>query len=655
MADTNLLDVFIIETEGNVLALEQGLLALEEKPNDEEQVNMIFRAAHTIKGSAAIVEMPELEKFTHLLEHVLDRVRQHGLEITHQLISSLLSSVDTIKEMLVKMGAGISIDAIDPTQFENLKRWSGPQHEAQDVCSVLPEERTYSIELALRKDIFSTGLDPEMIIAELAELGTLTAIEPNLDDLPPFEDLDVHTLYLRWHIELRTRRPRSDLDNVFVFVIEENPIRIVELGHADDPLPNGFKTVSDDRSPSDLGELNTQHGPSSVIRLDVSKLDDIVNLVGEFVIEASQAGQMLRTGTESLRTRVEAADSLAKRTREFREKVMALRMLPVEVTFSRLHRVVRDLAGDLGKKIRLKTSGTETEIDKNVSDQLIDPLIHLVRNAAHHGIEDPETRLRNGKTEQGTIEVKAAQREGSVLIEVRDDGRGLDGGKIRQKALELGLLAEEEIPSDKDLFDLIFRPGFSTATQIDRVSGRGVGLDVVRTNLQALGGDVEAGAEAGKGTCFRLRMPLTLAIIDVMKIEVRHEILMVPLLSIVKQMKAQSTAIHTIEPGCEAIRFSGEFLPLVRPAELFALEGEASDQGDGMVLILESDGRRLALLVDDILGQDQVVMKSLDTNYRRVRGISGASIMGNGHVAMILDVHGMEKLAFPDTRERLTS
>jgi len=654
MNDSTLLDVFMLETEGNVLALEEGLLALEEKPNDQEQINSIFRAAHTIKGSAAIVEMSELENFTHLLEQVLQRVREHDLEITHQLISTLLSSVDAIKDLLSKMGTGISIGTIDPAQIENLKRWSGPQAEAHNVCPGLPEERSYSIELAFRKDIFSTGLDPEMIIAELEELGTLTAIEANLDDLPPFADLDVHTLYLSWHIELCTRRPRSDIDNVFVFVIEDNPIRIVELGHADDPLPDGFETASDDQPPPGFPELNSQQGPSSVIRLDVSKLDDIVNLVGEFVIEASQAGQILREGTESHHTRFEVADSLAKKSRELREKVMALRMLPVDTTFSRLHRIVRDLAGNLGKNIRLKTSGTETEIDKNVSDQLIDPLIHLVRNAAHHGIEDPESRLKMGKPEQGTIEVTAAQRGGSIIIEVKDDGRGLDSEKIRLKALELGLLAEEEICSDKALFDLIFRPGFSTASQVDTISGRGVGLDVVRTNLQALGGDVEVRAEARECTCFRLRMPLTLAIIDVMKIQVCHEILMVPLLSIVKQLKAESSAIHTIEPGCEAIRFSGEFLPLVRPAELFALGGKAQDPAGGMILILESDGRKFALLVDEILGQDQVVMKSLDTNYRRVRGISGASIMGNGHVAMILDVHGMEKLAFPDTRERLT-
>ncbi len=382
---------------------------------------------------------------------------------------------------------------------------------------------------------------------------------------------------------------------------------------------------------------------ASTIRVETEKLDKLMNLVGELVIGVARVSQLARGGDEEMAGAVEALEHIS---RDLQEQVMRVRMIPVEGTFKRFQRVVRDLAAELGKKIRLEMSGTETELDKNVIEQIVDPLKHLIRNSADHGIEPPEERVRLGKPEEGTIWLRAYQREGKIVIEVADDGRGIDVNKVYAKAVERGLVQPGVQLSDAEIFSFMFLPGFSTAERVTEVSGRGVGLDVVKQNIESLRGSVEVESELGRGTVFRIKLPLTLAIIDGMAVRLGEEILTVPLLSIVETIRPRREDVKTVEGRGELIQVREEFIPLVRLHEVLELPAEKDDPAQALVVIIESVGRRFGVLVDDILGEQQAVIKSLEQNYKKVDGIAGATILGDGRVSLILDIHGLETLAF---------
>lgn len=383
---------------------------------------------------------------------------------------------------------------------------------------------------------------------------------------------------------------------------------------------------------------------AATIRVETDKLDKLVNLVGELVIGVARVNQLAEgSGGEELGSAVEALDHIS---RDLQEQVMRVRMIPVEGTFNRFQRVVRDLAGEMGKKIRLEMSGTETELDKNVIEQIADPLKHLIRNSADHGLEMPSVRLAAGKPETGTIWLRAYQQEGKIFIEVADDGAGINRQRVLTKAIERGLVATGAQLSDGEVFGFMFQPGFSTAEKVTEVSGRGVGLDVVRQNIEALRGSVEVESRPGVGTTFRIKLPLTLAIIDGMTVSVGAEIITMPLLSIVESLRPKPAEVQTVEGRGELISVRGEYLPLVRLYEVFDLPTQRTDPTQALVVIIESVGRRFGVLVDDILGEQQAVIKSLEQNYQKVEGVAGATILGDGRVSLILDIHGLEKLAF---------
>lgn len=383
---------------------------------------------------------------------------------------------------------------------------------------------------------------------------------------------------------------------------------------------------------------------SATIRVDTDKLDKLVNLVGELVIGVARVKQIsAETFSEELNGAVEGLDHIS---RDLQEQVMKVRMIPVEGTFSRFQRVVRDLAAELGKDIRLVMSGTETELDKNVIEQIADPLKHLVRNSADHGLERPQARAAAGKPTTGTIWLRAYQQEGQIIIEVADDGAGIDRDRVLKKALERGLAAPGTAYGDHEVFGFMFQPGFSTAEKVTEVSGRGVGLDVVRQNIEALRGTVEVESAPGSGTTFRIKLPLTLAIIDGMTVSVGREIVTIPLLSIVESLRPKPADLTTVEGRGELVSVRGEYLPLVRLHQVFDLPTERMDPTQALVVIIESVSRRFGVLVDDILGEQQAVIKSLEQNWHKVEGVAGATILGDGRVSLILDIHGLTKLAF---------
>ncbi|HPE45532.1 MAG TPA: chemotaxis protein CheA [Deltaproteobacteria bacterium] len=695
MAMDELVKVFMEESEDEIRELETGLIKLEEESGDEDTINRVFRAAHTIKGSAGLVGFENVSNYTHTIENILDRIRKKELSVTKKLITTLLESVDFLKRMIA---AGSEGEEIDDHEVEKstglLKRFAGvaPGTGEQPVGQIRTADKTgdkvLSINMKFRSDILTTGQDPIMLIRELRELGEILESRAFTGVIPDFYNLSPTICYTSWEVILRTTKPLSDIHNVFIFVMDENDITIVDIssqykGGVDLTLaekPIGEILVEkglvkeDDvlealKEHKTTGQALVEKGKisreavekmalaqsqsrkitkSATIRVDTDKLDKLVNLVGEMVISVARMTQCASEVTDSSlsRTLQGATSALERISRDLQEQVMRVRMVPVEGTFNRFRRVVRDMSFELGKKIEIRMSGTETELDKNVIEQISDPLKHMIRNSIDHGIESPEERRRLGKPEVGTIWLKAFQREGNIFIEISDDGKGIDKKKVLAKAIEKGQAEQGRSYSEKEIFDMLFAPGLSTAEKVSELSGRGVGMDVVKRNIEDLRGSVEISSEEGKGSTFRVKLPLTLAIIDGMMVKVGDEVLTIPLAVIDKSVRPSKTEIKTVEGKGELVDIRGDYLPLVRLYDLFKLPTEKTDPTQALVVVLHGVDSRFGILVDDVMGQTQAVIKSIDKNFKKIEGTSGATILGNGRVSLILDVHSIERMAF---------
>lgn len=695
MAMDELVKVFMEESEEEIRELESGLIRLEEERGDEETINRVFRAAHTIKGSAGLLGFESVSNYTHAIENILDRIRKKELSITKKLISTLLDSVDFLKRMIASSSEGEDLDSREVEEsLQTLKRFIGISRgpgERSGMQSGAPDrtgEKVLSVTMKFRPDILSTGQDPVMLIQELRELGEILESRAFTASIPDFYNLVPTTCYTSWEIVIRTTRPLSDINNVFIFVMDENEITVadvsslykegVDLTLAEKPIgeilvEKGLVREDDViealKEHKTTGQALVEKGKvsrevvekmalaqsqsrkitkSSTIRVDTDKLDKLVNLVGEMVISVARMSQCASEVTESTLSRsLQGATSALERiSRDLQEQVMRVRMVPVEGTFNRFRRVVRDMSFELGKKIEIKMSGTDTELDKNVIEQISDPLKHMIRNSIDHGIETPEERRRAGKPEVGTIWLKAFQREGNIFIEISDDGRGIDRKKVLAKAIEKGQAEPGRSYSDKEIFEMLFAPGLSTAEKVSELSGRGVGMDVVKRNIEELRGSVEISSEEGKGSTFRVKLPLTLAIIDGMMVRVGGEVLTIPLAVIDKSVRPSRTEVKIVEGKGELVDIRGDYLPLVRLYDLFKLPSDKTDPTQALVVVLHGADSRFGILVDDVLGQTQAVIKSIDKNFRKIEGTSGATILGNGRVSLILDVHSIERMAF---------
>ena len=694
--DDKLLAIFAEEAREILDTLERGLLDLEGS-EDPEQINEVFRAAHTMKGNAGIVGFSDVVDLTHLMEGLLDEMRQGRMKPDAEVVGLLLTAVDALKVLVEGRLAGESPEPPREVLDALAARLAQQGGEAPPAAGPTPEApapapspeadagggqvNRFHLRLRFAEGLFATGTDPLQLFLELDELGTIEKVVCHDEDLPPFAELQPDRLYLWWEVWLATSESLGTVDNVFIFVQDDSQIDIEplppeEAEGEDVPPPQPAAAAARPETPPPPSspapapspaapapakpaappapkprpparKASPSFQPAATIRVDTEKLDKLVNLVGELVIGVARVNQLAEReeGAEDneLASAVEALEHIS---RDLQEQVMRVRMIPVEGTFNRFKRVVRDLASELGKKIRLEMSGTETELDKNVIEQIADPLKHLIRNSADHGLETPEERRAAGKDETGTIWLRAYQQEGKIIIEVADDGRGIDLNKVFAKAVERGLVTPEAQLSESDILAFMFQPGFSTADKVTEVSGRGVGLDVVRQNIEALRGSVEVETKLGQGTTFRIKLPLTLAIIDGMTVRVGEEVLTLPLLSILESIRPRPEDIQRVEGSGELISVRGEFLPLVRLYEIFQLPTERTDPTQGLVVIIESVSKRFGVLVDDILGEQQAVIKSLEQNYHKIEGIAGATILGDGTVSLILDIHGLEKLAF---------
>lgn len=629
--------------------MESALLKLDVGNADAETINTIFRAAHSMKGGAGTFGFLDVAGYTHLLETLLDQMRDGQRAVNPHDVDLLLRSVDVVRGLLSAARDSTPVDTVTVTAMTGELTATLANAPAKDAPAaspvaalVAPASSGWKIRFAPHAGLFRSGNDPLRILRELESLGT---IKVELDDhaLPQLAAAHADDCYLAWTITLESACTQAVVKDVFAWVEDEcdlcidalAPVAVAEVAPPALKLAGGTEVST---APAKTATpAKAAPAAEGSLRVGTEKIDSLINLVGELVITqamlAQQASLLDPVHNERL---LSGMAQLDRNTRSLQEAVMSIRMLPMDFVFSRFPRLVRDTATKLNKQVRLTLVGESVELDKSVIEKIADPLTHLVRNSLDHGIEMPDVRSASGKDVCGTITLKAAHQGGSIVIEVKDDGRGLDRSKIMAKAAEKGIPISENAP-DSEVWQLIFAPGFSTAEKVTEISGRGVGMDVVKKNIQALGGQVEIHSALGKGMTISIRLPLTLAILDGMSVRVGDEIFIVPLNCVSESLQPKADDIKSISGQGRVVRVRNEYLTLVHLRQLFKLDAGVTEAHQGIVVLIESEGRRLALLVDELVGQQQVVIKSLEANYRRISGISGATILGDGRVALILD------------------
>jgi two-component system chemotaxis sensor kinase CheA len=635
--------VFFDEAGENLEQMEQLLLDIDIESADDEALNAIFRCAHSVKGGAATFGFADVAELTHQVETLLDKLRRREVTPSATMVDLLLQAGDALKAQLARHQGGGS-EAPDTTELQTRLRALAGQGGPRPPAPVPPQPSAEALETtaAAGRRLLELTLgplqDPQAIqgvvelFAEIAEMGTIEPLDcgVGVDDMRRFK--------------VSTACSDAELVDLFSFHVDSALVRLAPL----DP-DCGLRG----RPPMTAAAASARPAPraaaSSVdtgtLRVAVDKVDQLINLVGELVINQAMLLQSSASLEPAAQLKLSAAlADLQRNTRNLQESVMSIRMIPMSAVFSRFPRMLRDLAGKLGKKVELVMQGEATELDKGMIEKITDPLTHLVRNSCDHGIEMPAERLACGKPETGTIRLAASHQGGSIVIEVRDDGKGLSRDKLLAKARERGLHAPDSL-SDTEVWGLIFAPGFSTAEAVTDVSGRGVGMDVVKKNIAALGGAVEIESTEGQGMSVRVRLPLTLAIMDSMSVRVADECYVLPLASVVESFQFAPGQIRTIGARAQVIQVREEYLPVVDLERVFDVQRDGRERDSAVMVVIESDGARAAALVDELLGQQQVVVKNLESNYGPVDNISGATILGDGRVALILDVGALVRRA----------
>lgn len=692
--------------------MEDSLLLLENSPSDDEAVNAVFRAAHTIKGSSGVFGFDPIVEFTHVVENVLDKLRGGELGINSDLIAVLLECRDhiatlvdyiietraeTLPEEMAKQGAKVhedllSVAASGGVVFEasnNTDNEKNPVSYEEPVVAVgggqVVETDNWHISIRFGKDVLRNGMDPLSFIRYLTKLGQIVNATTLLDDIPVAQEMDPESCYLGIEIDFHSEASKAEIEDVFEFVkdditlfiipprshieryieliksLPEDEMRIGEIlveGGAltEKELQEALNYQGTEAGKSQaIGEIlveekkipqpvvnaavekqetaKVNRAQSKTIRVDAFKLDDLINLVGELVIASASSSLHAQKAGDS--TLVESISNVSRLVEEIRDTSLRLRMVQIGETFNRFQRVVRDVSKDLGKNVKLKIQGAETELDKTVVEKIGDPLMHLVRNSMDHGIESAEIRQQNGKPAEGHVSLNAFHDSGSIVIEVSDDGGGLSREKILNKAIEKGLVSGEKNLTDKEVFRLIFEAGFSTAEAVTNISGRGVGMDVVRKNIEALRGSVDIDSVEGVGTTIQIRLPLTLAIIDGFLVGVDHSSYVIPLDMVVECVEMDKEE-HLSAANHNYISMRGEVLPFIRLREFF--NGDKTEHERENIVVVQYAGQKAGLVVDDLMGEFQTVIKPLGKLFEQLKGVSGSTILGSGDVAVILDV-----------------
>ena len=655
-----------------LIELEAALLALNDNPNDNELVGRAFRALHTIKGSGAMFGFDELAAFTHNLENAFDEVRNGRLKVSSELINLSLTALDQIKGMLEKT-AGASNPA-SAEILEKLRQLTGKDQatpaKAAPATTVVPFPPTnaatqdWHIRFSPGPDLLRCGTDPLLLLRELRQMGSLE-VTANVSALPPLRELDPERCYITWEMTLRTAAGREAISDVFIFVADSCELSIettasdapcsTALSDANSTGPNPVAAASPadavkPKYPSYGRRAYDSPDTASSIRVPAAKLDQFVNLVGELVTVQARLGE-IATRREDVDV-VAVSEEIERLTSALRENSMSIRMLPIRATFERFRRLVHDLARDLHKQVELTIEGAETELDKTVLDQLNDPLMHLIRNSMDHGIEPPDGRVAAAKSPTATIRLSARHSGANVLITVADDGRGINAKAVRERAVEKGLVAADAQLTEAEIFSFIFAAGFSTAKTVTDVSGRGVGMDVVRRSVEALRGTIDVTSKPGGGTRVTLRLPLTLAIIDGLLVRIGQAHFVLPLATTLECIELTRQDVEKAN-GKHVANVRGEVIPYIRLREYFGMRSAQPEREQ--IMLAETDQGRYGFVVDEVLGDHQTVIKNLGRVYRHVQVVSGATILGNGSVALILDPHRLVQEAVRATSARAGS
>ena len=652
---------FFEESLEGLDAMEAALLALDSGSTDHELVHTIFRAAHSIKGGAATFGFADVAAFTHVAESLLEEVRSGRRAVDAGLTDLLLRSVDCLRAMLDRTARQQpAADADSEALRAELTQLVEGEAAAAPVAAKAgaePPNAGWDIRFVAMPHLLQTGNDPLRLFRELQQLGTLEVVRAFVTDAAPadFAALDPGQCYMGWELRLHGAVARGDLDAVFEWLDGDCELAIAPLATAPAaqaapvaaaaavaPAPAPAAAAP---APARETAAHAGGGEGGSIRVGIDKVDALIDMMGELVITQSMLGSIGENFDLSQLERLrEGLAQLERNTRELQESVMRIRMLPIGSVFNRFPRLVRDLERKLGKQVKLELQGEHTELDKTVLEKIGDPLVHLVRNAIDHGLEMPEQRRAAGKPETGTLTLDAHHEGGNIVVRISDDGAGLNHERILAKGIERGLVKPGQQLGDDEVAELIFQPGFSTAAQATDLSGRGVGMDVVRRNVRDLGGSVSVRSVAGKGSTFTIALPLTLAIIDGLVTEVGEERYIVPLISIVESLRLPADAVRRIAGGGEVFQFRGEYLPVIRLHRAFGCANAVAEVERGIVVVVEDEGQRVGLLVDELVGQQQAVIKSLEKHYERVHGVSGATIVSDGSVALIVDVGGVARL-----------
>ena len=657
--------IFFEEAGENLDLMERMLLNLNLETADDEELNGIFRCAHSVKGGAATFGFSDVAELTHKMESLLDRLRRHELQPNSAMVDVLLESADASRSLLARHQAG-GEGEVTPTG-ELVKRISvlvaGETPQAAIIAPAIPAPE--AAVAAKKLDGLTRSL--QIRIGPLEHTQQADAIKELFRDIPGLGEISViegSEANIRV-FAVETTSSDDDLLDLFAFHVSREQVNIIEIDEQahlrDDPPPgaplapapgfgffddapgapgSGVSAAVDSKSSVKIGArpaASAVQPEAATIRVAISKVDQLINLVGELVITQAMLAQNSRALDPALYQQLlTGLTDLDRNTRDLQESVMSIRMIPMSIVFSRFPRMLRDLSGKLGKKVDFVTLGEATELDKGLVEKITDPLTHLVRNSCDHGIEMPADRVRAGKPETGTLTLSASHQGGSIVIEVRDDGKGMSREKILEKARERGIEVSDSMP-DSEVWQLIFAPGFSTAEVVTDVSGRGVGMDVVKRNIAALNGTVEIESSEGYGMKVSIRLPLTLAIMDGMSVGVGNEVYILPLSSVIESFLVKADAVSTVGQGPRLVKVRDEYMPVIELEKVFQVPRFDSEKSSDIMVVVESDGSRVALLVDELLGQQQVVVKNLESNYRKIPNISGATILGDGKVALILD------------------
>lgn len=695
--------MFFQESEEGLQSLEACFALCGDGEADGETINTIFRAVHSIKGGAGAFGHEALQTFAHHYEHILDQLRGGSLEMSPALLEVLLAAFDTLSDhvsaargeraapddaaVLAQLAAvahdpaGVQVadgataeangapESRQDDDFDALLSLLAPAEEKtadpfdalmgllEPPAVTAPEPADWRIRIAPGPDAFANGSEPLLLLRELVRMGAAN-VTLDLSRLPELDTIDPEQSWLGWQLALPGNTDRSDIEAVFEFVsgwdvtIDNEPHAAAEAslpgdeGQRLEPAATATAPTPTVSEPAPARKVEAPGvtpiaAPSAqaaaTIRVELDKLDRLVNLVGELVITQAMLAQRL---SEHGLAGLSELTSLENLTRELQDSAMSIRAQPMKTVFNRVPRIIRELEADTGKRVRLQVDGEMTEVDKTVVERIGEPLTHLIRNAVDHGIERPDERTATGKSSEGLLRVGAEQRSGKIVITVADDGRGINRQRVREKAVERGIVLPDATLSDEDIDNLIFAPGFSTAETVSNISGRGVGMDVVRRNVQALGGRIGVSSKLGQGTCFTLSLPLTLAVLDGMIVRVGDQTFVIPLGNVVESLRATAGQLNYLTDDAAILDVRGSHLPVLPIGALLGVEA-MSDPDRTVMIVVESDAGPAVMMVDAIEDQRQVVVKSLEANYQAIPGVSGATILGDGRVALILDVEGV--------------